>query len=254
MASLPLAGVDLFAVLLVFARIGTAIVFLPGFSAAYVSMRIRLLLALAISVLVAPALTGVLPPIPQTPWALGLLLLGEATVGLFLGNVVRIAFAALQTAGTFTAFLSSFANALSHDPVVEEQSSTVAGFFTTLGVVMVFAAHLDHLMLRSLVDSYGVFTPGNVLPLGDFADSVARDIARSFALGVQLAAPFLLVSLVYNVGLGLLGRLMPQLQVFFFGLPIQLSLQIWVMALTISGIMMIFLDRFGETVAAGWGG
>lgn len=254
MAVPSLAGLDPFAVLLVFARIGTAISFLPGFAAAHVSMRIRLLLALATSVLVAPSLAGVLPLMPSSPSALGLLLLGEATVGLFLGSVVWIAFAALQTAGTFTAFLSAFANALTQDPVADQQSSTIAGFFTTLGITLVFVTDLDQLMLRSLVDSYAVFAPGGALPLGDLADAITRNVVRSFALGVQLAAPFVLVSLVYNVGMGLLARMVPQLQVFFVGTPIQLSLQIWVMMLTISGIMMIFLHHFGGSLAAGWGG
>jgi flagellar biosynthetic protein FliR len=71
---------------------------------------------------------------------------------------------------------------------------------------------------------------------------------------VRLAAPFLIVGLVYNVGLGLLGRLMPQLPVFFFGLPLQLGLQLWVMMLTISGIMLVFLNQFADMLAGGFGG
>ena len=67
---------------------------------------------------------------------------------------------------------------------------------------------------------------------------------------MQLAAPFLVVSLVYNVGLGLLGRLMPQLPVFFFGLPLQVGLQMWVIMLTVSGIMLVFLEHFADMLAA----
>ena len=70
----------------------------------------------------------------------------------------------------------------------------------------------------------------------------ALTVADSFALGVQLSAPFLIVSLVYNVGLGLLGRLMPQLPVLFFGPPLQIALQLWVMMLALSGIMLVFLE------------
>ena len=248
------ADAEVFAVLLVFTRIGTAIAFLPGFSAAWVPARLRLLLALLLSLLVTPVLASVLPPMPHTPVALALLLAGEATVGLFLGLGARIAFAALQIAGTAAALLSSFANALVQDPVVEQQSSAVAGFFTTLGVVIVFAADLHLVMLRALVDSYAVFLPQMGPSFGDFAAAITRAVADSFALGVQLAAPFIIVSLVYNVGMALLGRLVPQLQVFFFGLPIQLGLQIWVMMLTLSGIMLIFLDHFGRAVTAAVGG
>jgi flagellar biosynthetic protein FliR len=249
-----LLSINAFAALVVFARVGTAIAFLPGFSAAYVSVRIRLVIALALTMVVTPTLAGILPPMPATPAALGLLLLRESATGLFLGSVARIAFAALHTAGTFIAYLSSFTSALVQDPVADQQSSTIAGFFTTLGVVLVFVTDLHHLMLRAIVDSYGLLTPGTPPPLGDFCSFIARTVAESFGLGVRLAAPFLIISLVYNVGLGLLGRLMPQLPVFFFGLPLQLALQLWVMMLTISGIMLVFLNQFADMLAGGFGG
>jgi flagellar biosynthesis protein FliR len=244
-----LPSANVFAVLLVFARVGTAIAVLPGFSAAYVPVRMRLLMAIALSVLVMPALVSVLPPMPTTPAALALLLLRESAIGLFLGSVARIVFAALQTAGTFTAYLSSFASALVQDPVADQQSSTIAGFFSALGLVLVFVTDVHQLMLRAIVDSYGVFAPGSPPPLDDFCGLIVRTTADSFALGVQLSAPFLIVNLVYNVGLGLLGRLMPQLPVFFFGLPLQVGLQLWVMTLAVSGIMLVFLNRFAGTFA-----
>ena len=99
-----------------------------------------------------------------------------------------------------------------------------------------------------------MFDPGAPPPLDDFCSFIARTVADSFALGVQLAAPFLIVSLVYNVGMGLLGRLMPQLQVFFFGLPLQVGLQLWVMMLTITGMMLVFLAQFAGAIAGGFGG
>ena len=248
-----LLSINAFAALVVFARIGTVIAFLPGFSAAWVSVRIRLVMALALTLLVTPALAGILPPMPATPAGLGLLLLRESAIGLFLGSVALIAFAALQTAGTFVAYLSSFASALVQDPVTDQQTSTVTGFFTALGLVLIFVTDLHHLMLRAIVDSYGLFTPGAPPPIDDFCGFITHTVAESFGLGVQLAAPFLVVSLVYNVGLGLLGRLMPQLPVFFFGLPLQVGLQMWVIMLTISGIMLVFLEHFADMLA-GFGG
>jgi flagellar biosynthetic protein FliR len=246
------SGADAFAVLVIFARIGIAIAVLPGFSASYVPMRLRLLIALALSVLAAPALADALPAMPVTPAALGVLLVRESAIGLFLGSIARIVFAALQTAGTFTAYLSSFTSSLVQDPIADQQSSTIAGFFTALGLVLVFVTDVHHLMLRAIIDSYGLFVPGAPPPMDDICNFIVRTAADSFALGVQLAAPFLIVNLVYNVGLGLLGRLMPQLPVFFFGLPLQVGLQLWVMMITVSGLMLVFLNRFaGALVGAG---
>lgn len=244
-----LLALNTFAFILIFVRVGAVITVMPGFSAGYVSMRIRLLLALTISFLLTPVLAERLPGIPATPIALGLLLLAETLIGLFLGVVARIVVASLHVAGTFASYFASLTSALVNDPVTDQQSSTIAGFFGTVGVLLIFVADLHHLMLGAIVESYELFVPGALPPIGDFADMIARRVADCFALGLQMAAPFLIFGMAYYIGLGLLGRLMPQLQVFFIGIPLQISLQIWVMMLTLSGIMMVFLNRFSEVLS-----
>jgi len=250
----PLPSAEVFAFLLVFVRVGAALSILPGIAAPYVTMRIRLVVALGITLLVLPALSGTLPTLPDDPASLGLLIGGEALVGFLLGTISRIAFAAIQAAGTFVAFFGSFANAMVQDPVVEQQSSTIAGLFTTAALALIFITDLHHLMLGAITDSYGLFPAGHALPLGDASAAIARGVADAFRLALELASPFLILSLVYNVGLGMINRLMPQLQVFFFGLPFQLFLQIWVMVFTLSGIMLLFLTRFGDTLRVTFAG
>ncbi len=142
--------------------------------------------------------------------------------------------------------MSSMANALIQDPIAEQQSSTVAGFLLIAGTVLIFVTDSHHLLIRAVVDSYSLIEPGGALPLGDMANVIGRQVADSFALGLRLAAPFVIVGLTYYIGLGLLGRLMPQLQVFFFGLPVQIGLQIWVLAIVFSGMMMVFLQNFTD--------
>jgi flagellar biosynthetic protein FliR len=236
-----------FTALVVFARIGAAFALLPGFSAAYVTVRIRLLLALAISVLLTPLLADSMPPVPDQPATLALLLLAETLIGAFLATIARIMVAALQVAGTLASYFTSLTSAVVNDPVAEQQSSTIAGFLSTLGVVLLFVTDLHHLMVRALVESYALFAPGEPLSFGAFAEAISRSVADCMLLGLQMAAPLMIISVAMNVGLGLLGRLMPQLPVFFFGLPLQISAQIWVMMITISAMMMLFLDHFADT-------
>lgn len=238
-----------FAFLLIFARVGAVVTALPGLSAVFVSIRIRLIIALALSLLLLPLLAAQLPPLPATAIALALILLPEIVIGLFIGFIPRAIVAALHMAGTFTALSVSLANALVQDPVADQQTSTIAGLFGTIGLVLIFVTDLHHLMLEAIVYSYTVFPIGLPLPAGDFADAATRILGESMALGLQLAAPFVLVGFIYNFGLGLLGRLMPQLPVFFFGLPVQISLQLWALMLTLSGIMLVFLTRFGDLLA-----
>ena len=243
-------ALNIFGFLLIFARIGVAMSLLPGFSAAYVNIRLRLLFALAISFILAPVLASRLPGLPATPAGLGLLVLGEMIIGAFLGTVARIIVAALQVAGTVIALVSSMANALIQDPIVNQQTSTISGFLSTVGVMLIFVTDMHHMMLRAVFDSYTLFLPGNALTIGDMAMLIARHVSDSFALGLQLASPLVITGFTYYLGLGLLTRLMPQMPVFFVGLPIQIVVQISVLSITLSGIMLVFLSRFGEGIGA----
>lgn len=237
---------NLFGFFLVFARVGTALAAMPGFSAAYVPTDMRLALGLAIAFVMAPALIAEMPAMPASVSGIAILIGGEMLIGAFLGTIATILMGALQTAGTLIAYVASLANALIQDPIAEQQSSTVASFLLLMGVVLVFTSDLHHLMLRAVADSYSLVTPGQPFPAEDVSQIMARRVADAFALGLRLSAPFVIVGLTYYVGLGFLGRLMPQLQVFFFGLPVQIGIQIWVMAIAVTGMMMAFLQSFGE--------
>lgn len=239
-----LLRLNIFAYFMVFARVGTATMFLPGLSAIYVSPRVRLAFALTMSLVVLPPLAADLPVMPASVSEVAVLLTGEVLVGAFFGFMMRILISCLQTAGTIAALSSSMANAMIQDPIAESQSSTISGFLLTMGVVLIFVSDLHHMMLRGIIETYAMFRPGDMLPVGDIADVVARQVADSFTVGLKLSAPFVVVGLTYYIGLGLLSRLMPQLPVFFFGLPLQITVQISVFTITLSGIMLAFIQYF----------
>jgi len=241
---------SVFSLLLVFVRLGAAFLILPVFGEAYISPRIRLLFALAFSVIVTPIVQDTLPPLPAAGGlAIGLLILAEILVGLFLGVMVRIMVSALATTGTIIAFISGFANAVLFNPALEDQGSLQSVFLTLLGVLFILATDLHHVMLTGLVESYMVFTPGALPEMGDFSFMVARAIADSFSLAMKLASPFIVVGVVFYALLGLLARLMPQLQVFFLAMPLQIMLGLLVFLITIQAIMMVFLGEFSEGLA-----
>ncbi len=245
-----LLSLNIFAFMLVFARVGSMIAFAPGVGAAYVSTQIRILLALAVAFAMTPVLTPNLPVTPESYIGLVMLFIGEVLIGVFFGLTAQVLVTALQVAGTLLALFSSLANALINDPVSQQQSSIFANFLTTSGVVLIFATDLHHIWFIAIMESYQVFTPGVPLQTGDVAFMVARNVATAFSIGVKLTIPFILVAMVYYIGLGLLGRLMPALQVFFFGLPVQVSAQIAVLALTFSSVMLVFLRHFQEAFTA----
>lgn len=238
---------EIFAYLLVFARIGTTISILPGFGESYVSPRIRLMLALAITVVLTPVVSAKLPALPGAPLALLLLVAGEGLVGLFIGSVARFLLSALATGGTILAFLSGLANAQLFNPLLSDQGALLGVFLSILGLLMIFVTDTHHLMLMALLDGYVLFPPGGPLPLGDFADMLARVLSGSFAIGLQIASPFLLYGIVFYAGMGLLARLMVQMPIFFVALPVQILLGAFTMLLTVPAMLLWFLNYYQTT-------
>lgn len=234
----------LFAFLLVFVRLGAALMLLPGIGEAFVPAPVRLGLALLVTLLVLPAVWEGLPPQPAAPSALLVLLLGELVIGLFLGTLARIFIGALSVTGMIIATTGSLANALVNDPVSAQQGAIPGNFLTITGVLVLLLLDLHHLLLRALVDSYGLFQPGLPLPAGDFAEVVSRTVADAFNLAMRMAAPFITVAVVFYLGLGLLARLMPQMQVFFIALPLQITLSLLVLALSLPLVLRVYLEGF----------
>src|SRR6202030_4197665 len=108
------------------------------------------------------------------------------------------------------------------DPTQGQQGVIIGNFLTMTGVMLVFATDLHYLAIAALDDSYVLFAPGAVPLGGDMAAHITASAAAAFRIGVQLAAPFLVFGLLFNVGLGILSRLMPQMQVFFVGIPLSI--------------------------------
>ncbi len=235
---------EIFAILLVFVRVGAAMMLLPGYAEPYVPPRIRLLLALMISLAVSPVLAKSIPPLPNSVVTLGLIVLGEILIGVFLGTVARMFIAALTTAGMVIAYMSTMANALVNDPSAAQQGSIVGSFLTVIALLTIFTLNLHHLMLMAVIDSYELFVPGQVPPIGDFSDMVARTLAKTFLLSFQIATPFVAVSMVFFLGLGLLGRLMPQMQVFFVAMPLQIAVGMIVLGAALPMMIRLFVNSF----------
>ena len=239
-----LLPLDVFAVFLVFVRIAAALMLMPGFGEAYVSVQIRLAAAAVLTVTISPLVIGTLPILPSTPLELLLLVLGELVVGVLIGAAARLMMSALHVAGTVIAFQSSLGFAMFIDPTQGIQAALIATFLTLLGLVLIFATGLHMMMIRALADSYVLFTPGQLPPVADFAALAVRYVSSSFRIGIQIAAPFIVYGLVFYIGLGILARLLPQIQIFFIAIPLQIFLALIIFGLVLAPTMIWFLDHF----------
>jgi flagellar biosynthetic protein FliR len=235
----PLAA----AFILVVARVGTMLMLLPGLGELNVPVRIRLTVALL--------LAAVLLPLHQSAYQLDLRSFGpmiamlgtEMFVGAVLGLSVRLIMSSLQVAGAVIAQQMGLGFVTAVDPTLGQQGAIVGNFLAMLGVTLIFATDLHHLVIAALNDSYTLFAPGEVPLLGDVAALTTRSAASAFRIGIRLSAPFLVFGLLFNLGLGILSRLMPQMQVFFVGLPLSILLGLLILLMVLGAMMTVFLTE-----------
>ena len=179
------------AFMLMFARIGTMMMLLPGLGETGVPSRVRLVAALV--------LTAVLLPLHRSAYHVDLRTLGpvlvafaqELLIGAMLGLTARLTLSALQVAGSIVAQQLGLGFVTAVDPTQGQQGIIIGNFLTMLGITVLFATNLHYLVIAALNDSYALFRPGEVPFAGDMAALVTGTAAGAFRIGVQLSAPFL---------------------------------------------------------------
>ena len=237
------------AFMLTFARVGTLVMLMPGIGERLIAPRARLGFALLLSLVLFP-LTRTLLPAAGAPAAVVSTLIGEIAVGFVLGLSVRMVMAALQTAGTIVAQQLGLAFAMSVDPAMGGQQAAIGNFLSLLGLTLIFAADLHHLAIAAIRDSY-IFLPpaeapaAGLVAAGDAAALAIRAVGRGFALAVQIAAPFIAFAILFNLGIGILSRLMPQLQVFFLAMPATILVGMLVLLAVVGVMMSVFVQDLG---------
>ncbi|MBQ8677862.1 MAG: flagellar type III secretion system protein FliR [Alphaproteobacteria bacterium] len=241
-----LFNLNLYTYSLLFLRIGAVFMFMPGFSASYINMQTRLVLALSLTLVLHPLLSPTLPAAPDNFAAELVYMLNEVAVGLFLGMVMQMLFFALNFAGSIASQSIGFANAQLFDPAFQGQSMLIESFLSILALTLIFIGDIHHLMLDALVNSYQIFPAGQVLPWGDMAAHLTTTLSRSFDFGFKLGAPFIAFTIIFYSCMGLISRLMPQLNIFFLSLPIQIYLGLGLLFLTIPVIITVFFRYYGE--------
>jgi len=237
------------AFLLTFARVGTMVMLLPGVGELSVPTRVRLTIALVLTAILLPAHQKAYVVDLKTFAPVVVLLFQELIIGAVLGLTARLAISALQVTGSVVAQQLGLGFVTAVDPTQNQQGLLVGNFLTVLGVALVFATDLHHLVIAAMNDSYTIFQPGELPLLGDAAQHVTRIIATAFRIGIQLSAPFLVFGLLFNLGLGVLSRLMPQMQVFFIGLPLSILLGLLLLLLVIGAMMGTFVDYLQGVLA-----
>lgn len=222
----PTSDFGYLGVLLVFFRLLGLFLLVPGFSHSAVPATIKILLALTISLVLHPV---VRPYVTIDPGSLTSLLFGvvrETAVGLLMGFVAYVTFEAISLGAHFVGYQMGLGTVGMMDPQHNEEVSSMVPFQAWLAVMVFFFADLHHHVLHVFTESFratqgldaAAFTTPQMLRF------VVGLTAKLFALAIQLAAPLTLMVLCCNIVIGMLSRMMPQMNILLFSFPITITL------------------------------
>lgn len=238
-----------FTFMLIFTRLAAMIMLMPALGETSIPANVRIILALLLSFVMMPLVASSYGELPASVAGLAFVVVTEIAVGLFIGGAARIVMSALHVAGNIIALQVSLAFAQNVDPTQGQQGVLIANFLSLTAVTLIFVTNLDHLLIAAMHDSYKLFVPGQAIPVGDFSQVAVTMISGSFKIGLQLAAPFLVFGLIFYVGIGILSRLMPQIQIFFIAMPANIMLGFVLLLFLLAAMMTWFLQYFEQAMS-----
>ena len=237
------AGFQLFLVCL--ARMAAMLGTLPVFGSGTAPARVRIGLAVMLALLIFPVVRPYLPPPDFSPVTLGLLILGEALLGLMVGFIAQLVLTAVEVGGTIIGYKMGFAAANVFDPQSQRQVELVSQYQNVIAILIFLALDVHHLFIRAVVRSYELLPPGGIDVGGEAIPFLVSLVSRMFVLGIQLGAPILAVLILASLVMGILARVFPQLNVFMLSFPLNIGVGFLVMGLTLGLVVLVLEREFG---------
>ena len=237
--------------LLCLARVIALIAAIPVFAGNQISGRIKIGLSVTTALLLFPSMSPYAPQVAFTVTEFGLLIINEVLLGVLIGLVAQLIFAAVTFGGTVIGYQMGFAAANIFDPQTTQQLSLLSHFINILALLAFLSFDIHHFFFKIIVESYIILPPGFL----DFSHGAVQQLmhlgGQMFVLGVKFSAPVLALLLIANLVLGILARVFPQLNVFMLSFPINIGISFLVIGLTLN--IMIFtlrreFDTMGENI------
>jgi flagellar biosynthetic protein FliR len=239
---------DAYVFIILFTRVGSIIMVMPGIGEATIPARIRLVFALFLSFILMGPFGDMVPVMPDAPIHLLGIVGAEILLGLMIGLSARLIMTSVHVAGTIIGFQSGLAAAQHFDPNQGAQGAILASFMAILALLIIFTMELHHDLIRAAAGSYTLFPIGKGLNLVDFGMLSIEVVSRSFLIGVQMATPFLVYGLIFNITLGLIARLIPTFQIFFVAMPLNIFVGFVLFSILIGTMLQWFAQSFAAQV------
>ena len=240
---------DILTFMMVLSRVGSMLMTLPALGEMTIPVRARLMVALGLTLVLTPLVGNLYPStVKSNPAELAFVLSSEVVIGLAIGLLLRMVLGAVQVAGNVIATQTGLAFAQGVDPTQGSQGAIISMFLSLLATTLIFVGDLHHMLIGGIVHSFTLFPPGHFPATKDFVTLALETMGGMYLVGIQMSAPFIVFGLVVYGGAGVVARMMPQLQIFFLVTPLNILAGFVILGLSLSTMMMWFLDYFSSRI------
>jgi flagellar biosynthesis protein FliR len=247
------ATAEILAVAVLYCRIGSCVMVMPGLSSQQLPARVRLMIGIACTLVMAPALAPQIAAHVEgiTAQRQLALMVSEMALGLLLGSLGRFYFAALEFAAASISTYLGFGGTPGVPLEDLEPSSSLATFISLTATLLIFVMDLHLEVVRALFDSYKTISVAAPFEPAAALSQLVAVAGRAFVVAVQLSSPFIVFSISVNLLFGLVNKLLPQVQVYFVSVPFVMIGGL-VMLVAVSGdLMLMFMNSYGHWLKTG---
>lgn len=236
-----------------FCRVGGCLMTAPGFSSERVPVRVRLYIALAVTLALTPAFLEIMPPglSGGDPIRLGATIIGELTIGVFIGLLARLYFLALETLTTAVTMTIGLGNIFGSALMDEEAVPALSSFIVLSALMLVFVTDQHLEIIRGLWLSYQAAPVFDTPAPERLVEEMTRVVTQSHLLALRICSPFLIFGLIVNVAFGFLARLTPQAPIYFISGPFVIVLGLYGFAIVEKDFLTAFSAQFGAWLLRG---
>lgn len=238
--------------LLIMARMSGIFLVGPMYSNNAIPRQLKVFLTLLLSIIVFTGLRLKAPPVPQKLEQFILLFVSEMVIGLIIGFVAQLTFAAIQVAGQALDMQMGFGIVNVIDPVYGTQAPLMGSFQNLLALLLFMATNSHHYMIMALYQSYEMIPIYGLTEANKATQMIVDLFGNMLITGVKLAIPVVGALFVAEVALGMIARTMPEMQVYFVGIPakifIGLVLLIMILPIYLTTMQYLFEGNYQDTL------
>ncbi|MDM9618971.1 flagellar biosynthetic protein FliR [Rhizobium sp. AC44/96] len=235
------------ALFLVFCRIGGCILAMPGFSSARVPMILRVFIGAALSLAIMPVLWDTVYPAVHTSSATYIgFIFSEALIGVMFGMLARLYTLGLQFAASIMGMMVGYTQPSAGDIFEDTAESALSGFVTFAGMMILFMMDFHHIVFRALIDSYTSMPFGGLIQMRATLISFTDTLSSTTFIMLRLCSPFLIYGLLFNIAIGFINKLAPQIPVYFISTPYLLMGGLFLFYFSVAAL----ISQFGQSFAS----